>query len=248
MPSVHACAIDQKWRERIPPFLAYNDHIFLEEGLVITHSRSLTSGKISSQLFALAIPLLIGNILQQLYNVAAAVIVGQYIGEEAFAAIGVAGTVMNLFIFVLVGGCTGVAIILASLFGSGDFHSLRKESFLAIVFGAGFTLVVSLVSITLLSPLLESINTPVEIFAYTKQYLLIILAGLPATFFLQPLRSSSPGSRQYPLCPLLPDDRGCRQCRTDLCPGCADGMGHYRRSLGDRVFSGTFSPALYGVY
>ena len=136
------------------------DPIILEEGLVITHSRSLTSGKISSQLFALALPLLLGNILQQLYNVVAAVIVGQYIGEEAFAAIGVAGTVMNLFIFVLIGGCTGVSIILASLFGSGDFHSLRKESFLAIVFGAGFTLVVSLVSIMLLSPLLESINTP----------------------------------------------------------------------------------------
>lgn len=172
----------QRWA-RFSRFPAYNDPKISEEGLVITHSRSLTSGKISSQLFALALPLLLGNILQQLYNVAAAVIVGQYIGKEAFAAIGVAGTVMNLFIFVLVGGCTGVSIILASLFGSGEYHSLRKESFLAIVFGAGFTLVVSFVSIVLLSPLLESINTPAEIFAYTQQYLLIILAGLPATFF-----------------------------------------------------------------
>lgn len=163
--------------------MVYTIPIFSEEGLVITHSRSLTSGKISSQLFALALPLLLGNILQQLYNVAAAVIVGQYIGKEAFAAIGVAGTVMNLFIFVLIGGCTGVSIILASLFGSGDFHSLRKESFLAIVFGSGFTLFVSGISIALLSPLLESINTPAEIFASTRQYLLIILAGLPATFF-----------------------------------------------------------------
>lgn len=90
---------------------------------------------------------------------------------------------MNLFIFVLIGGCTGVSIILASFFGSGDFHSLRKESFLAIVFGAGFTIVLSIVSIALLSPLLEIINTPAEIFAQTQQYLLIILAGLPATFF-----------------------------------------------------------------
>ena len=169
--------------------VAYNAPIFSEERLVITHSRSLTTGKISSQLFFLALPLLLGNIMQQLYNIAATVIVGQYAGKEAFAAIGVAGTVMNLFIFVFIGCCTSVSIILASLFESGDLHSLRKECFLAVVFGTGFTLFTSLVSIGLLSPLLESINIPAEIFAYTRKYLIIILAGLPATFFTTSVQS-----------------------------------------------------------
>ncbi|MDD4611587.1 MAG: MATE family efflux transporter, partial [Synergistaceae bacterium] len=77
--------------------------IILKEKLTINHSRSLTSGKISSQLLFLAIPLLMGNIFQQFYNVVAAIIVGRYVGEEAFAAIGVGGTVMNLFIFILMG-------------------------------------------------------------------------------------------------------------------------------------------------
>ncbi len=130
-----------------------------EEEHIITHSRSLTSGKIGSQLLFLAIPLLLGNIFQQLYNFVAAIIVGRYVGEAAFAAIGVGGTVMNLFIFVLTGCCTGVSIILASLFGKGDFHTLRKECFLAVVFGAGFTLFVSLASIALLPSLLEAIHT-----------------------------------------------------------------------------------------
>ena len=157
--------------------------IISEEGPAITHSRSLTSGKIGSQLLFLAIPLLLGNIFQQLYNFVAAIIVGRYVGEAAFAAIGVGGTVMNLFIFVLTGCCTGVSIILASLFGKGDFHTLRKECFLAVVFGAGFTLFVSLASIALLPPLLEAIHTPAEIFEGTRQYLNIILGGLLATFF-----------------------------------------------------------------
>ncbi len=161
----------------------YNETIFSEEGRIIDHSRSLTSGKISSQLFALALPLLMGNILQQLYNVVAAIIVGQYLGKEAFAAIGIAGTVMNLFFFVLIGCCTGVSIILASLFGRGDFHSLRKECFLAVVFGTGFTLFLSIFFTLLLSPLLKVINTPAEIFDYTWDYLIIILGGLLATFF-----------------------------------------------------------------
>ena len=157
--------------------------IILKEKHTINHSRSLTSGKISSQLLFLAIPLLMGNIFQQFYNVVAAIIVGRYVGEEAFAAIGVGGTVMNLFIFILMGCCTGVSIILASLFGKGDYHSLRKECFLAVVFGASFTLVVSTASIFFLPLLLESIHTPPEIFGYTQSYLNIILGGLLATFF-----------------------------------------------------------------
>ena len=151
--------------------------------LAITHTRSLTSGKIGPQLLNLAIPILLGNIFQQLYNFVAAIIVGRYVGEEAFAAIGVGGTVMNLFIFILTGSCAGISIILASLFGKGDYHSLRKESFLALVFGSAFTLLMSVSFMIYLPSLLRVIHTPPEIFEFTRQYLNIIVGGLLATFF-----------------------------------------------------------------
>lgn len=147
------------------------------------HSRSLTSGPTGAQLLYLAIPLLLGNIFQQLYNFAAAIIVGRYVGEAAFAAIGVGGTVMNLFIFILTGCSIGVSIIIASMFGKGDFHGLRKECFLALIFGGAFTIFVSAVSVYFLPSVLRAIHTPAEIFGATGEYLRIILGGLLATFY-----------------------------------------------------------------
>ena len=151
---------------------------------------------------------------------------------------------MNLFIFVLVGGCTGVAIILASLFGAAiSIRCGKSRSWLLC--SAQVSLLLSA-----LSPShcfrrcwrVSHTRRDIRVYETVPTHHPGRSAG---DVFLQPLRSRSPGSRQYPLRPLLPDDRGCRQCRTDLRPGCADGVGHYRRSLGDRVFSGTFSPALY---
>ena len=70
---------------------------------------------INKQLMIMAAPLLLGDIFQQFYNTIDAVIVGRYIGKEAFAAIGIAGGIMNLFILLLGGCCTGISIILAQL-------------------------------------------------------------------------------------------------------------------------------------
>ena len=82
--------------------------------------KDLTSGNIRSQLIRLAIPLIFGNILQQFYNTVDALVVGRYAGSVAFAAIGVSGTVMNLFVFVINGFCTGISIILAQFYGCGN--------------------------------------------------------------------------------------------------------------------------------
>ena len=99
------------------------------------------------------------------------------------AAIGVGGTVMNLFIFILTGCSIGVSIIIASMFGKGDFHGLRKECFLALIFGGAFTIFVSAVSVYFLPSVLRAIHTPAEIFGATGEYLRIILGGLLATFY-----------------------------------------------------------------
>ncbi|MCI8437786.1 MAG: hypothetical protein HFF41_08250, partial [Lawsonibacter sp.] len=90
----------------------------------MTDQRQLTQGPISRQLIALSAPLLAGNILQQLYNTVDAVIVGRFVGDSAFAAIGVAGAVMNLFLFLISGGCDGVGALLSQFYGGGGRKNL----------------------------------------------------------------------------------------------------------------------------
>lgn len=83
----------------------------------MNRTKDLLRGKITVQLISLILPLIIGNILQQFYNTIDSMIVGRYVGNTAFAAVGVAGSVMNLFIFMLNGGCNGISIIFAELYG-----------------------------------------------------------------------------------------------------------------------------------
>ena len=80
----------------------------------------LTQGPIRRQMVSLALPLLAGNILQQLYNTVDVTVAGRYVGEEAFAAVGVAGSVMNLFLFLITGCCNGVGALLSQSRGAGD--------------------------------------------------------------------------------------------------------------------------------
>lgn len=146
------------------------------------NTQDLLHGNIKSELIALTIPLVLGNILQQFYNTIDSFIVGRYVGTEAFAGIGVAGSIMNLFIFILNGGCNGMSIIFAELYGQKNYEKLRKESFLSLSAGGGFTIVLSIVSLLVLYPVLGLIQTPPEVEPYVVAYLQIIFIGLPATF------------------------------------------------------------------
>ena len=142
----------------------------------------LTNGIIWKQLTALALPLIWGNILQQMYNTIDSFVVGHYIGETAFAAAGVAGSVMNLSLFVISGCCNGIAIIIAELYGQKNWDLLRKESFLSLAFGGGFTIMLSMCGMLALQPLLRGIQTPAEVAGFIQEYLRIIYLGLPAVF------------------------------------------------------------------
>ncbi|WP_101696323.1 MATE family efflux transporter [Clostridium minihomine] len=142
----------------------------------------LSEGKIRPHLIRLALPLLVGNILQQFYNLISAVIVERYLGETAFAAVGIAGTVMNLFIFVLGGCCTGIAVVMASLYGKRDFPALRQAIFLSLVFGASFTILISVLGLLGTPFLLRLIQTPENVSYLAVEYLNTIFLGLLACF------------------------------------------------------------------
>lgn len=145
-------------------------------------SKNLTQGSIVPQLISLAAPLIVGNILQQLYNTIDAVVIGRFVGQVAFAGAGVAGTVMNLFVFILTGCCTGFSVVLAQCYGSGDMAKYRRTHFLALSSGMGLTLLFSLFGVTFVNVVLRAIQTPPDVLMFARQYLVIIFLGLPATY------------------------------------------------------------------
>lgn len=142
----------------------------------------MLSGKIKPQLIAFAFPLILGNFLQQLYNIIDSIIIGHFIDQSAFASVGIAGTIMNLFTFILSGLCMGSAVLLSGLWGANDKENYKKQYFTSLFWGSIFTLVFSIIAILLLKPLLGVMKTPKELFSYVYTYLFIIFSGLIFTF------------------------------------------------------------------
>ena len=148
----------------------------------MANSQQLTRGPISRQLIFLSAPLLAGNILQQLYNTVDAVIVGRFVGESAFGAVGVSGSVMNLFLFLISGGCDGVGALLSQFYGAEDGGSFRRGYYLASLFGAGVSAALTGLGLLALPGLLALLHTPDSVAAYAVDYLQIIFLGFPAAF------------------------------------------------------------------
>ena len=144
--------------------------------------QNLLEGDLTKPILLLTIPLLLGNLLQQLYNTVDSLIIGNFLGMEAFASTGVSGTLMNLFIFVLNGFCLGASIIFGQLYGAGDRKNYRRAVYTSLAFGSLVTIAMSALFILLLTPLLHLISTPQALMSYCRAYLTLILAGLITTY------------------------------------------------------------------
>ena len=134
---------------------------------------SLLSGNIRQQILTLAVPLLLGNILQQLYNTADSLIVGRFLGTNAFASVGISGSLMNLFIFILDGFCAGITVILGQFYGSGDRKKYREEVFTALLLGMIIALIISGVCTVFLNPRTNSFLTLNPTFSLSSQGFLL---------------------------------------------------------------------------
>ena len=148
----------------------------------MSKNTNLTSGPMMRQMFWLCIPLLIGNILQQFYNIINSLIVTRYIGGGAFAALGVAETVMNLFIYCISGTCTGASVLVARCYGEGDHSKLRRQIYVSFVLIGGATLAAVVIGQLFLPLLLNIIHTPDELMGNVSVYLRCILVGMLFTF------------------------------------------------------------------
>lgn len=143
---------------------------------------TLLEGNIRRELISLSLPLLIGSVLQQMYNTVDSLIISRFLGTEAFSAVGIAGTIMNLFIFVLTGFCTGISVILAQMYGSGDRGAFRREVFTSLSLGAGITIALAALFLALMRPVLVLIQSPAALIPYIESYLKVIIGGMLCTY------------------------------------------------------------------
>lgn len=144
---------------------------------------SMMKGSIYKHLIVFAIPIVIGNIFQQLYNVVDAVVVGRFVGQDAFAAIGVASPIMGIAIFLMVGMCIGASVLMAQLFGADDHVNFKKEISTAFIAGSVFAVAVSIIFIVFTNSILRLINTPDSMISDARIYLITVFSGLVFTLF-----------------------------------------------------------------
>lgn len=145
-------------------------------------ARDMTKGRILPQLTAFAIPLILGNLFQIMYNAADSIVVGRYVGDDALAAVGTAGPIMNMAILFISGMCMGAGVLMSTLFGAKDMDGLEKQISTTLIGGMVFSLLISAVMILLAKPILFLIKAPDEIIESAAQYLRIIFLGLIFTF------------------------------------------------------------------
>ena len=138
----------------------------------------LTSGPITPQLLQLCFPLLAGNVLQKLYNSIDSLVVAYYLGNNAFASLGVAESVMNLFMFAISGACTGASVLIARFYGEKNYQRLRQQIYTTAVLIGGCTLAGVVLMQLFLPTLLNIIQTPPELYRDVSTYLRCVLVGL----------------------------------------------------------------------
>ncbi len=145
--------------------------------------QDMTKGPILSAILKFTIPLFIGNMFQQFYNMADTVIVGRFVGEGALAAVGSTGTVMFLLMGFAVGMTSGFSIPTSQYYGAGDKKGVR----MTIGTGTILTLIIAVLltigSTLMVDDLLVLMNTPADIIADAKSYLSVICLGLSSCIF-----------------------------------------------------------------
>ena len=144
--------------------------------------RDMSKGDITKQMVIFAIPLMLGNIFQQLYGVINSVVVGRYLGKAAFAATGTAIPVINIMMFLLLGMTMGASVLMAEFFGAGDEKRLKEEISTSVISGLIFTVLLTAAGMFCVEPALRLTRAPAEIMPQAASYLRIIFAGLLFAF------------------------------------------------------------------
>ena len=149
----------------------------------------MTSGSPMKMIFWFTFPIFIGNVFQQFYNMADAVIVGKFVGTKALAAVGSTGTIMFLINGFVIGMTAGFTVLTAQKFGAGDMKAMRKSVTGAALLSLVIGLLLTVLFMVFMKPLLTLMNTPDDIFIDAYAYIMIISGGILAQMLYNLLAS-----------------------------------------------------------
>lgn len=141
-------------------------------------AHDMTQGAPWKRIAEFAIPMLIGNLAQQLYNTADSIIVGHYVGDNALAAVGSASPILNLLLALFVGVATGVGILVSQRFGAKDHEQLSVVIGNCITLSAIVSVITCALGLLITRPMLELLKTPASIIDWCDSYLSIYFIGI----------------------------------------------------------------------
>lgn len=144
--------------------------------------RDLTKGRITSTMIRFAIPMIIGDLLQQLYNVVDTLIVGQFVGRDALAAVGSSYTLMTFLTSILLGLCMGSGTVFSMYYGGKNTKRLKKSISTSFIMIAICAALLSIIVFVFIDPIMGLLKVPAEIYDMMRSYLWIIFTGICATF------------------------------------------------------------------
>ena len=144
--------------------------------------KDLTKGNITKTLLLFAAPMILGNLLQQCYNIADTFIVGKFLGSNALAAVGSAYSLMTFLTSVIIGLCMGSGAVLSTAFGANDKQRMRQGMTISFIFITAVTVMMNITIALCINPILKILHTPPEIYKLMHDYIIIIFSGIYFVF------------------------------------------------------------------
>ncbi|MCC8026311.1 MAG: MATE family efflux transporter [Clostridium sp.] len=144
--------------------------------------QDLTTGSITGTMLRFALPMILGNLLQQFYNIADTLIVGRYLGANALAAVGSAYALMTFLTSILLGLCMGSGAVFSLRYGEKNWEVLKNSIFVSFVLVAAVALVINTGVFLFIDPIMELLQVPGEIYGIMREYLWVIFCGIGGVF------------------------------------------------------------------
>ena len=145
-------------------------------------NRDLTRGPVTRSMLLFALPMILGDLLQQCYNIADTLIVGQFLGRDALAAVGSSFTLMTFLTSIILGLCMGSGALFSIRFGQRDETALRGDLCASFFFIAFVTALLNILAFVCLDALRTFLRVPTEVWGDMREYLFVIFMGIPAVF------------------------------------------------------------------
>lgn len=149
----------------------------------------MLTGSPGKALFIFALPIILGNLFQQFYNMADSMIVGRYVGEDALAAVGASYSLTTVFIMVAIGGGMGASVLTSQYLGAGEYGKMKTSIYTALFTFLSLSVLLALIGYFLNHSILTALKTPDNILESAKLYLRIYFCGLPFLFMYNILSS-----------------------------------------------------------